>query len=70
MTNYTEEQLQQAVKNACLDEFVSELDKGLMTDIGERGICCPAGKTARSYCQSVFKECADCYFRRSDFGFG
>ncbi|MBP3403980.1 MAG: ABC transporter ATP-binding protein [Alphaproteobacteria bacterium] len=47
MTNYTEEQLQQAVKNACLDEFVSELDKGLMTDIGERGILLSGGQKQR-----------------------
>ncbi|MBQ8346115.1 MAG: ABC transporter ATP-binding protein [Alphaproteobacteria bacterium] len=47
MTDYTQEQLQQAVKNACLDEFISELDKGLMTDIGERGILLSGGQKQR-----------------------
>ncbi len=47
MTDYTQDQLQQAVQNACLDEFISGLDKGLMTDIGERGILLSGGQKQR-----------------------
>lgn len=45
--NYSEEQLQQALKNACLDEFVAGLEKGLDTNIGERGILLSGGQKQR-----------------------
>ena len=43
----TEEEIQQAVKNACLDEFISTLDKGLDTEIGERGVLLSGGQKQR-----------------------
>lgn len=43
----TEEQLQQAVKAACLDEFIAELDNGLDTQIGERGVMLSGGQKQR-----------------------
>lgn len=45
--NATNEELNQAVKNACLDEFVSTLPKGLDTPIGERGILLSGGQRQR-----------------------
>ena len=47
LTDYTEEQLHNAVKSACLEEFVSELPKGLDTDIGERGSLLSGGQKQR-----------------------
>lgn len=43
----TEEQIQQAIKSACLDEFISSLDMGLETEIGERGILLSGGQRQR-----------------------
>ncbi len=43
----TEEEIQQAIKNACLDEFISTLDKGLDTEIGERGVLLSGGQKQR-----------------------
>ena len=43
----TEEDLQKAVKSACLDEFISGLDKGLDTEIGERGVLLSGGQKQR-----------------------
>ena len=43
----TEEQLNKAVKMACLDEFISTLEKGLDTEIGERGILLSGGQKQR-----------------------
>lgn len=43
----TEEQLKQAIKAACLDEFITELDKGLDTPIGERGVMLSGGQKQR-----------------------
>lgn len=34
-TDYTQERPDQAIKSACLDEFIGSLERGLMTDIGE-----------------------------------
>ena len=45
--NATDEQVQRAVKMACLDEFVSTLDKGLDTQIGERGVLLSGGQKQR-----------------------
>ncbi|MBR5598750.1 MAG: ABC transporter ATP-binding protein [Alphaproteobacteria bacterium] len=43
----TEEEIQSAVKNACLEEFISTLDKGLDTEIGERGVLLSGGQKQR-----------------------
>ena len=45
--NATEEELNNAVHNACLDEFISSLEKGLDTEIGERGIKLSGGQKQR-----------------------
>lgn len=43
----TEEQVQQAVKDACLEDFIKSLDQGLDTEIGERGILLSGGQRQR-----------------------
>lgn len=43
----TDEEVHQAVKNACLDEFIATLPKGLDTEIGERGILLSGGQRQR-----------------------
>lgn len=45
--NATAEQINQAVKNACLEEFIKSLDKGLDTQIGERGVLLSGGQKQR-----------------------
>lgn len=46
-TDYSEEDLKKAIKNACLDEFLNTLEKGLDTEIGERGILLSGGQKQR-----------------------
>ena len=46
-TDYTDEQLNEAVKDACLTDFVATLDKGLDTEIGERGVLLSGGQKQR-----------------------
>ncbi len=46
-TDVSEEQLQKVLKAACLDEFVGTLDKGLDTQIGERGVLVSGGQKQR-----------------------
>jgi len=43
----TDEEIQKAVKNACLEEFISTLEKGLNTEIGERGVLLSGGQKQR-----------------------
>jgi subfamily B ATP-binding cassette protein MsbA len=43
----TEEEINRAVDNACLREFVDSLPDGLDTDIGERGILLSGGQKQR-----------------------
>ncbi len=45
--NATEDELKRAVKDACLEEFVGSLDKGLDTEIGERGVLLSGGQKQR-----------------------
>ena len=45
--NATEEEINNAVKCACLDEFISTLDKGHDTEIGERGVLLSGGQKQR-----------------------
>ncbi|MBR6355437.1 MAG: ABC transporter ATP-binding protein [Alphaproteobacteria bacterium] len=46
-TDVSEERLQEVLKAACLDEFVGTLDKGLDTEIGERGVLVSGGQKQR-----------------------
>lgn len=46
-TDISEEKLQQAIKAACLEEFINSLDNGLDTQIGERGIMLSGGQKQR-----------------------
>ena len=43
----TEKEINKAIKMACLDEFVAEQEKGLDTDIGERGSLLSGGQRQR-----------------------
>lgn len=43
----TDKEIQNAIKMACLDDFVADLDKGLDTDIGERGTLLSGGQKQR-----------------------
>ena len=45
--NATDEELHSAIHNACLDEFISSLDKGLDTYIGEKGVLLSGGQKQR-----------------------
>ena len=45
--NATEEQIDRAVRSACLEEFIQSLDKGLNTNIGERGVLLSGGQRQR-----------------------
>ena len=45
--NATQQQVEQAVQNACLDEFIKTLPKGLDTEIGERGTKLSGGQKQR-----------------------
>ena len=45
--NATEEEVNMAIKNACLDEFIGGLKKGLDTVIGERGALLSGGQKQR-----------------------
>ena len=46
-TDISDKQLNEAIKNACLDEFISSLEKGLDTEIGERGVLLSGGQKQR-----------------------
>lgn len=43
----TEDEIKRAVKSACLEEFVNELEDGLDTNIGERGTLLSGGQRQR-----------------------
>lgn len=45
--NATEEEIQTAVKSACLDEFLKTLPNGVDTKIGERGVTLSGGQKQR-----------------------
>lgn len=45
--NATEEEIQTAVKSACLDEFLKALPQGIDTKIGERGVTLSGGQKQR-----------------------
>ncbi len=55
---YNEERFQNALKVACADEFISELDKGAATILGERGTGLSEGQMQRlSIARAVFSGC-------------
>lgn len=43
----TDEEIESAVKSACLDDFIASLDLGLETEIGERGVMLSGGQKQR-----------------------
>lgn len=43
----TEDEIEKAVKCACLEEFINSLEKGLDTEIGERGVLLSGGQKQR-----------------------
>lgn len=45
--NAGDDEVRQAVKNACLDEFIASLPNGLDTEIGERGVLLSGGQRQR-----------------------
>ena len=45
--NATEEELQGAIKNSYLEDFINSLEKGLDTQIGERGVLLSGGQKQR-----------------------
>ena len=45
--NASEKEIQAAIKSACLEEFIKGLDKGLDTEIGERGTLLSGGQKQR-----------------------
>lgn len=46
-TDVSEEKLKSAIRCACLEEFINSLDKGLDTQIGERGVLLSGGQKQR-----------------------
>lgn len=46
-TDVTEEQLSQAIKSSCLEDFIAGLEHGLDTEIGERGALLSGGQKQR-----------------------
>ncbi len=46
-TDVSPKKLEQAIKNACLEEFINSLDNGLDTQIGERGVLLSGGQKQR-----------------------
>ena len=46
-TEYSEDDLNKAVKDACLDEFLASLPNGIDTEIGERGVLLSGGQKQR-----------------------
>lgn len=53
----TNEEIQSAIKNAYLDEFVKSLDKGIDTEIGERGTLLSGGQKQRlAIARAIIKD--------------
>ncbi|MDR3346340.1 MAG: ABC transporter ATP-binding protein/permease [Campylobacteraceae bacterium] len=46
-TNASDQEIDTAIKSACLDEFVAELEEGLETQTGERGVLLSGGQKQR-----------------------
>lgn len=47
LTDVSDEKLNKAIDEACLSEFIHSLDKGLDTEVGERGIMLSGGQKQR-----------------------
>ena len=45
--NATDQEVQKAIQMACLDEFITSLENGLDTEIGERGVLLSGGQKQR-----------------------
>lgn len=45
--NVTEHEIEQALQNACLTEFVNSLENGVKTQVGERGVLLSGGQKQR-----------------------
>ena len=45
--NITEQEIQEAISNACLKDFIDSLPKGINTQIGERGVSLSGGQKQR-----------------------
>ena len=45
--NATDKEVQKAIQMACLDEFITSLENGLDTEIGERGVLLSGGQKQR-----------------------
>jgi subfamily B ATP-binding cassette protein MsbA len=55
--DYSEEQINKAIQSACLTEFISSLDKGLETQVGERGALLSGGQKQRiSIARAILKN--------------
>lgn len=46
-TDVPQQQIDEAIKHACLEEFIKSLDQGLNTQIGERGVLLSGGQKQR-----------------------
>ena len=46
-TDVSDEELNRAIRGACLEEFINSLDNGLETQIGERGVMLSGGQKQR-----------------------
>lgn len=46
-TDVSKRKLKEVIKNACLEEFINSLEKGLDTEIGERGVLLSGGQKQR-----------------------
>ena len=61
----TPEEIDRAVKSACLEEFIASLDKGLDTEIGERGVLLSGGPCPDCGADSVPVPHAESALRRN-----
>ncbi len=69
--NATDAELKEAIKDSYLEDFINSLEKGLDTNIGERGVLLSGGQKQKNRnSQSILKKCTYIDFRRSNISFG